>query len=163
MIISRRAGIDLMPRTNHQVITTVLYAAEIRSAVVWFHRGLSAIARGISHAPHWAGVGRTVQQRLIQYWQYYYAIGAWGSNTRQRHLSIRLKRGRTPIYCGATSGQQTWPRACEDKHKYRNSFAGENLPANVAARDYADTASFILRSTHTFLSSTQWRTFSVTL
>jgi len=42
MIISRRAGIDLMPRTNHRVITTVLYAAEIRSAVVWFNRGLGA-------------------------------------------------------------------------------------------------------------------------
>gem|GEM_PF-3431805 len=51
MKISRRAGIDLMPRTNHRVITTVLYAAELRSVVVWFNRGLWAIARGICHAP----------------------------------------------------------------------------------------------------------------
>jgi hypothetical protein len=64
------------------------------------------------------------------------------------------------IYCGAPGGQQTWPRACEDKQKYRNSFAGEDLPANVAARVYAGMASFILRSTHTVLRSTQWRTFS---
>jgi len=40
-----------MPRTNHRVITTLLYAAEIRSVVVWFNRGLSAIACGICHAP----------------------------------------------------------------------------------------------------------------
>jgi len=51
MIISRRAGIDLMPRTNHRVIPGApgLYAAEIRSVVVWFIRELSAIACGICH------------------------------------------------------------------------------------------------------------------
>jgi len=42
-----------MPRTNHRVIPGApgLYAAEIRSVAVWFNRGLSAIARGICHAP----------------------------------------------------------------------------------------------------------------
>jgi len=42
MIISRRAGIDLMPRTNHPVIPGApgLYAAEIRSVLGWFNRGL---------------------------------------------------------------------------------------------------------------------------
>jgi len=39
-----------MPRTNHRVITTELYAAEIRSAVVWFNRGLSPLpAESITH------------------------------------------------------------------------------------------------------------------
>jgi len=42
------------------MITTVLYAAEIRSVVVWFNRGLSAIACGICHAPirGWAAASR---------------------------------------------------------------------------------------------------------
>ena len=40
-----------MPRTNHRVITTVFYAAEIRSLTVWFNSGLRAIARKICHAP----------------------------------------------------------------------------------------------------------------
>jgi len=59
MIISPRAGIDLMPRTNHRVIPGApgLYAAEIRSVVVWLNRGLSAIFCGICHAPRHGGCG----------------------------------------------------------------------------------------------------------
>jgi hypothetical protein len=52
MITSQRAGIDLMPRTNHRVIPGApgLYAAEIRSVVVWFNRGLSPLpAESITH------------------------------------------------------------------------------------------------------------------
>jgi|GEM_PF-4678960 len=53
MKISRRAGIDLMPRTNHRVIPGApgLYAAENRSVPAWFNSGLGAIARGFCHAP----------------------------------------------------------------------------------------------------------------
>jgi|GEM_PF-6771382 len=72
MKISRRAGIDLMPRSNHRVIPGApgLYAAEIRSVVVWFNRGLWTIARGICHTP----VAPILQGPVRFGWQMRFAI-----------------------------------------------------------------------------------------